>query len=101
MPVELALFPGFADRVSDEPWTLRASIRLYPDSAVSLAPASSAPAPVTIAPGRELSRSFPLPDSPWPLGDGFFPFGVLVARFADRSWTLEGGLPLPNPAIMR
>jgi len=101
MPVELALFPGFADRVSDEPWTLRASIRLYPDSAVSLAPASSAPAPVTIAPGRELSRSFPLPDSPWPLGDGFFPFGVLVARVADRSWTLEGGLPLPNPAIMR
>ena len=37
MPVELALFPGFADTTGDEAWTVRASIRLYADSAVTLA----------------------------------------------------------------
>ena len=36
MPVELALFPAFADANSDEPWTVRAAIRLYADSAVAL-----------------------------------------------------------------
>lgn len=99
--VELALFPGFADAASDEPWTLRASIRLYADSAVALEPASAAPKSLTVAPGGNASRNFPLPASPWPLGDGFFPLGILVARAAEHTWTREGGLPLPNPPIMR
>jgi hypothetical protein len=101
MPVELALYPGFADAVAEQPWTLRASIRLYADSAVSLAPGGSAPASVTIAPGRNASATFPLPESPWPLGDGFFPLGILAARVAGDTWTREGGLPLSNPPIMR
>jgi tripeptidyl-peptidase II len=101
MPVELALFPGFADPAADESWTLRASIRVYADSAVTLTPARSAPGSVTVAPGRNASAMFPLPASPWPLGDGFFPLGILAARVAEDSWTREAGLPLPNPPIMR
>jgi hypothetical protein len=101
MPVELALFPGFADAVSDEPWTLRASIRLYADSAVTVAGPGSAPASLAVAPGRSATRSFPLPALPWPAGDGFFPLGVLVVRNGEHTWTREAGLPLPNPPIMR
>jgi hypothetical protein len=101
MPVELALFPGFADVASDEPWTLRASIRLYADSAVAVVQPDSAAGKITVAPGKSVSRSFPLPPSPWPLGDGFFPLGVLVVRAGEHTWTREAGLPLPNPPIMR
>jgi hypothetical protein len=101
MPLELRLFPGFADAGGDEHWTLRASIRLYADSAVVLDLPPAGQAPVTIAPGKNASFSFPLPHSPWALGDGFFPLGVLVVRAAENTWTRESGLPLPNPPIMR
>lgn len=101
MPVELALFPGFADAVGDKPWTLRASIRLYADSAVTVEAPGSAAASLTVAPGRSVTRSYPLPALPWPAGDGFFPLGVLVVRDGEHTWTREGGLPVPNPPIMR
>ncbi|HEU5305147.1 MAG TPA: S8 family serine peptidase, partial [Gemmatimonadales bacterium] len=100
-PVELRLLPGFADPGTDQPWMLRASIRLYPDSAVALTPAQGSHSPITIAPGKNASAVFRLPESPWPLGDGFFPLGVVVARAEENTWTREGGLPLPNPPIMR
>ena len=98
--VELALFPGFADVASDEPWTLRASIRLYADSAITLE-STSGPGALTVAAGRQVSRVFAIPESPWPLGDGFFPLGIFVARAGEHTWTREGGLPIPNPPIMR
>jgi hypothetical protein len=101
MPVELALFPGFADAVSEQPWTLRVSIRLYADSAVTVAAPESASASLTVAPGRTVTRAFPLPPLPWPAGDGFFPLGVLVVRSGEHTWRRQDGLPLPNPPIMR
>jgi subtilisin family serine protease len=101
MPLQLSLFPGFADPTTDESWTVRASIRLYADSAVALDPAAEADSALTIAPGKTASAGFTLPPDPWPLGDGFFPLAVLVARSQQRSWTREGGLPLPNPPMMR
>lgn len=101
MPVELALFPGFADTTSNAQWTLRASIRLYADSAVSLEPAEEAGSRLTVAPGKAATSRFALPTSPWPLGDGFFPLGVVVARVAEHTWTREAGLSLPIPPIMR
>jgi tripeptidyl-peptidase-2 len=101
MPVELGLFPGFADPASDQQWALRAAIRLYADSAVALEPRDVKEATVTIAPGRNGSVVFPLPQSPRPLGDGFFPLGILVARAAGHTWTREGSLPLPNPPVVR
>ena len=100
MPIELALFPGFADAVSEEPWTLRVSIRLYADSAVTVAPESPS-VNVTVAAGRSVTRAFPLPALPWPAGDGFFPLGVLVVRSGEHTWRRQAGLPLPNPPIMR
>ncbi|HET6777728.1 MAG TPA: hypothetical protein VFH26_02455, partial [Gemmatimonadales bacterium] len=101
MPVELALFPGFADAVSEEPWTLRVSIRLYADSAVTVPPPESAPASLTVGPGKTMTRAFPLPPLPWPAGDGFFPLGVLVVRAGEHTWRRQAGLPIPNPPIMR
>jgi tripeptidyl-peptidase-2 len=101
LPLELRLFPGFAEADPDEGWTLRASIRLYADSAVALQPMAAADSAMTIAPGKTAVSRFALPDSVWPLGDGFFPLAVLIARTGDHSWTREGGLPLPNPPIMR
>jgi hypothetical protein len=101
MKVEVGLFPGFADSKSDENWTLRAFIRLYSDSAVALNPKSPVDSTLTIAPGKTATLGFALPASPFPLGDGFFPLAVLVARTEERSWTREGGLPLPNPPMMR
>jgi tripeptidyl-peptidase-2 len=101
MPLELALFPGFADPAGDQSWTLRAAIRLYSDSAVAVDPVSPGDSVLTIAPGKSGVVNFTLPQSPWPLGDGFFPLGVLVARSEEHSWTRESGLPVPNPAMMR
>jgi hypothetical protein len=98
MRVELGLFPGFADTV-DQSWTARASIRLYADSAVALK-AVSEPT-LTIPAGKTVTVPFILPDSLWPLGDGFFPLGVLAVRADDHTWTREGGLQLANPPIMR
>jgi hypothetical protein len=99
--LELALFPAFADPQSEENWTVRATIRLYADSAVALEPSGPADSVITIAPDKTASTAFDLPANPWPLGDGFFPLAVLVARVGEHSWTREGGLPLPNPALMR
>lgn len=101
LPLELALFPGFADAGTDQSWTARAAIRLYADSAVVLEHAAGSDSTLTIAPGGTARPRFTLAADPWPLGDGFFPLAVLVARTGDQSWTREGGLPLPNPPIMR
>jgi tripeptidyl-peptidase-2 len=101
MPLVLGLFPGFAEPKGDEAWTVRAFIRLYADSAVALDRTGEADSELTIAPGASATARFSLPASSWPLGDGFFPLAVLVARANERSWTREGGLPLPNPPIMR
>jgi hypothetical protein len=101
MPVELGLFPGFADSKSDEPWKVQASIRLYADSAVALDLAQEADSTLTIAPGKTATVGFTVSSSPWHLGDGFFPLAVLVARADAHSWTREGGLPLPNPPMTR
>ena len=101
MPVELALFPGFADTTADESWTVRASIRLYADTAIALQPADTTKPDLTIAPGKSEIARFNLLQSPWPLGDGFFPLGVLAARAEEHTWTRESGLPLPNPPMMR
>ncbi len=102
MPVELALFPGFAEPSGDEPWTLRAAIRLYADTAIALAPREVREATVTLAPSRNASVTFLLPESsPWPLGEGFFPLGILVARAAEHTWTREGGLNPSTPPAAR
>jgi tripeptidyl-peptidase II len=99
LPLELGLFPGFAETNGNENWTVRAAIRLYGDSAIALQPASGTS--LTIAVGQSATAEFTMPADPWPLGDGFFPLAVLVARLGEHRWIRESGLPLPNPPIMR
>jgi hypothetical protein len=101
MPVELRLFPGFADSKTDEPWAFRVAIRLYADTAVTLEPRQVQEVTPTIAPGGKASVIFALPQSPWPLGEGFFPLGILVARAAEQTWTREGVFHLAGPPVAR
>jgi hypothetical protein len=101
MPVELGLFPGFADPKGDESWTVQASIRLYADSAVALDRTREADSTLTIAPGKTATASFVLSSSAWPLGEGFHPLAVLVARADGHSWTREGAVALPNSPMTR
>ena len=103
MPVELGLFPGFADPADTaRSWTVRTSIRLYADSAVTLA-AASGEVPVTLRlPARgSAGPRFVLPDSMWRLGDGFFPLAAIVAEAGGTLWSREAGLPVALPPVMR
>jgi tripeptidyl-peptidase II len=96
--MELALFPGFAD-TTNQAWTGRVSIRIYADSAVALAPAAETV--VTVASRQSATVRFTLGESPWALGDGFFPLAVLAVRADEHTWTREAGLPVPLPPMMR
>ena len=98
VPVTLGLFPGFADPGGDQRWSLRASIRTYADTSVVLTRADSGGQ--TIAPHATATAEFTLRDSPWPLGPGFVPLGLLVARADGRSWTREVELAPPGTALV-
>ncbi len=95
-PVALGFFPGFADPADDGDWNVNVSIRLYADSSVALAPVGGETSRVTVAAGSTVTRRFALPESPWPLSEGFFPLGVVLARSGGRLWTAEAALP-PAP----
>jgi subtilisin family serine protease len=86
---ELTLFPGFADQADDRPWSATATIRLYADSAVAIAPTESGE--VSLAPGQKASARFRLPPAPWPMPPGFAPLGVILARVGEQVWTRESG----------
>ncbi|MGE5092108.1 MAG: S8 family serine peptidase [Bacillota bacterium] len=103
MPVEIGMFPGFADTTdAARGWTVKTSIRLYADSARTLA-AASGEVPVTLRlPARgSADARFVLPADLWPLGDGFFPLAAVVAEAGGTLWSREVGLPLPAPPVMR
>jgi hypothetical protein len=88
---ELTLFPGFADPADDRPWSATATIRLYADSAVAVAPASESGGEKSVGAGQRVSVRFRLPPSPWPLPRGFAPLGVILARVGEQVWTRESG----------
>ncbi len=87
---ELTLFPGFADPADDRRWSATATIRLYADSAVAIAPVAS-DGEVSVAPGQTASVRFQLPPAPWPMPAGFAPLGVILARVGEQVWTRESG----------
>ncbi len=88
---ELTLFPGFADAADDRPWSATMTIRLYADSAVTVAPVAGGGAETTIGPGQRVSVRFRLPPSPWAMPQGFAPLGVILARVGEQVWTRESG----------
>jgi hypothetical protein len=89
---EVALFPGLADPVEDRRWTANVSIRLYTDSAHVTRLAGR---PVTIQPRESIVVNLPMPATGLPLGDAFFPLGIVVVPEGSRFWTRE--VPLPAP----
>jgi subtilisin family serine protease len=91
-PMVLVLSPGFADSSGDTRWTAQMSIRLYADS-TNTAFITGPETPV--APGATARLSLPLPPPPVPLGEGFFPLGIVVVQENDHAWTRE--VPLPSP----
>ena len=91
MPVELTLFPGFADPADDKPWSVTMTIRLYADSAVAVSPASAGAAGLTIPAGRQATVDYVLPASPWPMPERFDPMGVVLVREGEQVWTRESG----------
>ncbi|MGH7513241.1 MAG: hypothetical protein ACREOQ_09990, partial [Gemmatimonadales bacterium] len=97
-PVTLGLFPGLADPAGDQRWGLRASIRVYADTSIVLARADSASG--TVAPHATAVAEFRLPPSLWPMGPGFVPLGLLVARADGRSWTREVDLAPAGTALV-
>jgi len=89
---QVALFPGFADPAADQRWTAQVSIRLYADSAhVTQLPGQH----VTLAAGHEATVTVPWSDPPLPMGDGFFPLGIVVVPEGEHAWTRESSLPSP------
>jgi subtilisin family serine protease len=92
LPLTLALYPGFADPADSAPWTVRASMRAYADSAVALAPARG-DTTLRLPPGARGELGFGLDRAPWPLPERFVPLGQLVARVGDDRWTREVALP--------
>jgi hypothetical protein len=103
MPVRLGLFPGFADSVdASRGWTVRTSIRLYADSALTLTPDSgAAPVSVQLPPHASRVIRFRLPEHPRTMGDGFFPLGAVVVEAGRLLWSREAGLSGPLPPVMR
>ena len=91
MPVELTLFPGFADPADEKPWSVTTTIRLYADSAVAVSPASAGASGLTIPAGKRVTADYVLPASPWPMPQGFDPMGVVLVRHGEQVWTRESG----------
>lgn len=91
--VALELFPALAEPGSVEPWETTVSIRLYAGDEVPLSVAHASGS----APGDEETTVFVLPPSPWPLGEEFFPLGLLEVIHRGEVWTRE--VPLPEPSV--
>lgn len=103
MPVRIGIFPAFADSAdAARSWSVRASIRLYADSAITLeAESGDVPVSVTLPPRGTATVRFRLPPSAWPMGDGFFPLAAIVAEAGGTLWSRETGLPAAPPPVMR
>ncbi len=102
IPVELGLFPGFAEVGDGERWTVTVSIRLYGDLPHELSLSDTGgSATIALEPQAFRTLTFAMGDSPWTLGDAFFPLGLIAAETGGRAWTHEVGLPPPTPPLMR
>jgi hypothetical protein len=89
MRARLSLYPGFADADDEREWSLVATIRLYADSAIAVAPAEGT-GELRLPPGASGAVGFRLPPSPWALPEGFSPLAVILAREGEQVWTREG-----------
>jgi subtilisin family serine protease len=91
-PVAVTLFPGFADPADTAPWSATVSVRLYADTMAAVPAAGGDTAAVVVSKGMKVTRRFAPVASPWKLGEGFAPLGVVIARTSGRIWTREAAL---------
>ena len=89
MRARLALYPGFADAGDTREWSVVATIRLYGDSAVVVEPDGAGA--LGLPPRTRGAARFRLPESTWPLPEGFSPLGVILVRDGKEVWTRESG----------
>ena len=103
LPVRIGMFPAFVDSAdAARSWSVRTSIRLYADSAVTLKPEQGeAPVAVTLPRRGTATLRFALPASALPMGEGFFPLAAIVAESGGELWSREVGLPASEPPVMR
>jgi subtilisin family serine protease len=92
----LSLYPGFADAGDEREWSMVATIRLYADSAIAVAPAEGT-GELRLPPGARGAVRFRLPPSPWPLPERFSPLAVVLARHGGQVWTRESAFSRSGP----
>jgi subtilisin family serine protease len=94
----VALDPGFAQPGARDRWEGSLSIRLYSATPIPIPFLGGAP---RLDVGASTAREAPLPPGPLATVSGFHPLGRVRVVEPDRSWSIEAGLPLPPPPVMR
>ena len=91
-PLEVRLFPGFADSASTQEWKAQVTVRLYSDRPTVLETDGQRTASASLAPGQSKTVRFALARPPGRLPKGFQPLGVAVVHSAGEVWTRETAL---------
>jgi hypothetical protein len=91
-PLEVRLFPGFADSASMQEWKAQVTVRLYSDRPTVLETDGQRTASASLAPGQSKAVRFALARPPGRLPKGFQPLGVAVVHSAGEVWTRETAL---------
>jgi hypothetical protein len=98
LPLEVRLFPGFADPGPHQEWKAVVTVRLYNDRPAVLESQGRRTVPIAAGPGQSKSVHFALTPPGWALPEGFQPLGVIVAHSAGEPWTREAALrPTAGP----
>jgi hypothetical protein len=98
LPLEVRLFPGFAEPGAAEAWKAKVVIRLYASDPLALSTGAERTGELSLAPGETQTRRFALPDAlPWALPPRFGLLGAVVAYSGDDVWTSETSFGLPGP----
>jgi hypothetical protein len=93
LPVAVSLMPGVADTMDTAPWEATVEVRFYAGSAVPLESVEMAPVTGLLPPGEADTTVFKNRPSPWRLGEGFAPLGLVMTETEGPTWTREVALP--------
>ncbi len=102
LPVVVSLMPGLADTSDTAPWEAAVAVRFYAGSAVPLEASTGVgggeemSVVVSLPAGKTDTTTFVMRPSPWELGSGFVPLGIVMTETRGPTWTREVALP-PRP----
>jgi subtilisin family serine protease len=98
LPLEVRLFPGFAEPAAAGAWNATVVIRLYAGDPLALAIGDERTSKVSLPPGQMKTVRFSLPGAPpWALPSGFGLLGAVVAHSGGEIWTSETSFGRPDP----